>query len=107
MSENHKKVWITGASSGIGKAVAEKFAKEGWKVAVSARRREILEDMANNDKIFSYPLDVTNQDQVNSTFEKIVEDFGDDLIYVFFQAELTILRMRNQSTLIRLRMLLM
>ena len=76
MSENHKKVWITGASSGIGKAVAEKFAKEGWKVAVSARRREILEDMANNDKIFSYPLDVTNQDQVNSTFEKIVEDFG-------------------------------
>tara|TARA_A100001011_G_C14302495_1_gene841488 strand:- start:713 stop:1465 length:753 start_codon:yes stop_codon:yes gene_type:complete len=76
MSENHKKVWITGASSGIGKAVAEKFAKEGWKVAVSARRREILEDMANNDKIFSYPLDVTNQDQVNSTFEKIIEDFG-------------------------------
>ncbi len=76
MSENHKKVWITGASSGIGKAVAEKFAKEGWKVAVSARRREILEDMANNDKIFSYPLDVTNKDQVNSTFEKIIEDFG-------------------------------
>ena len=29
MSENQKKVWVTGASSGIGKAVAEKFAKEG------------------------------------------------------------------------------
>ena len=28
MSENQKKIWITGASSGIGKAVAEKFAKE-------------------------------------------------------------------------------
>ena len=76
MSENHKKVWITGASSGIGKAVAEKFAKEGWKVAISARRREILEEMSNNDKIFSYPLDVTNQDQVNNTFNKIIEDFG-------------------------------
>ena len=33
MSENQKKVWITGASSGIGKATAEKFAKENWKVA--------------------------------------------------------------------------
>tara|TARA_B100000575_G_scaffold286569_1_gene283538 strand:+ start:3175 stop:3927 length:753 start_codon:yes stop_codon:yes gene_type:complete len=76
MNENHKKVWITGASSGIGKAVAEKFAKEGWIVAISARRREILEEMSNNDKIFSYPLDVTNQDQVNNTFNKIIEDFG-------------------------------
>ena len=33
MSENQRKVWITGASSGIGKATAEKFAKENWKVA--------------------------------------------------------------------------
>ena len=33
MSENQKKIWITGASSGIGKALAEKFASEGWKVA--------------------------------------------------------------------------
>ena len=37
MLENQKKIWITGASSGIGKALAEKFAAEGWKVAASAR----------------------------------------------------------------------
>ena len=34
----NKKIWITGASSGIGKALAIRFANEGWKVAVSARR---------------------------------------------------------------------
>ena len=41
MLENQKKVWITGASSGIGRSTAEKFAKEGWQVAISARRKEI------------------------------------------------------------------
>jgi len=75
MSENQKKIWVTGASSGIGKALAEKFAAEGWKVAASARRKEILDKMSNHENIFSYPLDVTNQDQIKTSFEKIIEDF--------------------------------
>ena len=83
MLENQKKIWITGASSGIGKALAEKFALEGWKVAVSARRKKILEEMAKNKNIFSYPLDVTNQDQVSEVFEKIMNDFGDIHLCVF------------------------
>jgi short-subunit dehydrogenase len=76
MSENQKKIWVTGASSGIGRAVAEKFAKEGWKVAVSARREEILNEMSKNENIFSFPLDVTNFDNCKSTFDKILEQFG-------------------------------
>ena len=76
MSENQKKIWITGASSGIGKAVAEKFALEGWKVAVSARRKEILDEMSKHKNIFSYPLDVTNQEQIKNSFEKIINDFN-------------------------------
>ena len=75
MSENQKKIWITGASSGIGKALAEKFAAEGWRVAASARRKEILDKMSNHENIFSYPLDVTNQDQIKTSFGKIIEDF--------------------------------
>ena len=54
MSENQKKIWITGASSGIGKAVAEKFANEGWKVAVSARRKELLDELAEHNNISSF-----------------------------------------------------
>ena len=76
MSENQKKIWITGASSGIGKALAEKFAAEGWKVAASARRKEILDKMSEHENIFSYPLDVTNQDQIKNSFEKIIEDLN-------------------------------
>ena len=83
MSENQRKVWVTGASSGIGKAVAEKFAKEKWKVAISARRVEILNEMANNDNIFAYPMDVTNQKRTEETFNKILEDFGDLDLCVF------------------------
>ena len=71
MLENQKKIWITGASSGIGKAVAEKFAQEGWKVAISARRKEILDKISDNQNIFSFPLDVTDEKNCKSTFEEI------------------------------------
>jgi len=83
MSENQKKIWITGASSGIGKAVAEKFAAEGWKVAISARRKNILDEMSNNNNIFSFPLDVTNSKEIKTVFEKILNQFGDLDICLF------------------------
>ena len=83
MSENQKKIWITGASSGIGKAVAEKFAAEGWKVAVSARRKELLQDMAKDQNISSFPLDVTDRSQINSVFQNILKEFGNIDICLF------------------------
>ena len=82
---NKKKqvVLVTGSSSGIGKAVAEKFANEGWKVAVSARRKELLDELAQNKNITSFPLDVTNRDQVNNVFKSILNEFGDLDICLF------------------------
>ena len=76
MLENQKKIWITGASSGIGKAVAEKFASEGWKVAISARRKDLLDELAKNQNIVSFPLDVTDRNQINDVFKRILIDFG-------------------------------
>ena len=83
MSENQKKIWITGASSGIGKAVAEKFAKEGWKVAVSARRKELLDELAKNQNIESFPLDVTDKSQINDVFKNILDRFNNLDICLF------------------------
>tara|TARA_A100001015_G_C14986855_1_gene711974 strand:+ start:1047 stop:1799 length:753 start_codon:yes stop_codon:yes gene_type:complete len=76
MTNSRKKIWITGASSGIGKAVAEKFANEGWQVAVSARRKELLDELAKNPNIKSFPLDVTNQSQINDVFKSVINEFG-------------------------------
>ena len=83
MSKNQKKIWITGASSGIGKAVAEKFAKEGWQVAVSARRKEILDEMAKDHNISSYPLDVVDEQNCKITFQKIISDFTEIDLCIF------------------------
>ena len=83
MLKNQKKIWVTGASSGIGKAVAEKFAREGWKVAISARREELLKAIAEHDNISSYPVDVTDINKIKGVFEKILEEFGDLDLCIF------------------------
>ncbi len=80
----NKVVWITGASSGIGKSLALKFAKEGWSVAISARREDLLNEISkSNEKIKSFPLDVNDQNQCDKTFEKIKETYKDIELCVF------------------------
>ena len=83
MNENQKKIWITGASSGIGRAVAEKFARENWLVAISARRVELLDELAKNKNIFSYPTDVTDPTKTQEIFNKIINNFGNIDLCVF------------------------
>ena len=68
----NKVIWITGASSGIGKALALKFAEEGWQVAASARREDLLNEMSNsNENISTFPLDVNMRDKCKEIFEQI------------------------------------
>ena len=68
MQEKQKKIWITGASSGIGKALAEKFAKENWAVAISARREALLNEIAQNKNIFAFALDVPTKTKLKKPF---------------------------------------
>tara|TARA_Y100000590_G_scaffold129703_2_gene148228 strand:+ start:279 stop:1043 length:765 start_codon:yes stop_codon:yes gene_type:complete len=79
-----KKIWITGASSGIGKSLAIKFAKEGWQVAASARRENLLQDLnKNNSNIHPFPLDVIDETRTKKVFKDIIEKFKHIDICVF------------------------
>ena len=79
-----KKIWITGASSGIGRALAIKFANEGWQVAVSARRENLLQDLnKNNLNIHSFPLDIKDETKAKKVFQDIIEKFQTIDICVF------------------------
>ena len=77
-------IWITGASSGIGRSLALKFANEGWVVAASARRENLLLELHNeNSNIHSFPLDVTNAEQCKTVFDNIIKKFENIEICVF------------------------
>jgi len=84
MNENEKKIWITGASSGIGKALAIKFANNGWQVAASARRENLLVDLSkNNSNIFPFPLDVKDEKLTKNVFQNIIGKFKTIDVCVF------------------------
>ena len=81
---NNKTIWITGASSGIGKALAIKFAQEGWKVAISARRENLLKEISKSQNNIDYfPLDVTNIEKCKTVFNEVKKKLGDVNISVF------------------------
>ncbi|MEM7214212.1 MAG: SDR family NAD(P)-dependent oxidoreductase [Pseudomonadota bacterium] len=73
-------VWITGASEGIGKAVAEQLAAEGFTVYASARSADKLAQMTEAfdgaGKIFPMPLDVTDRQACENCVKKIVAETG-------------------------------
>jgi len=79
-----KNIWITGASSGIGKALAIKFSSKGWNVAVSARRKELLDELVKaNLNISSFPLDVTNRESCVQIFKNILEKYSNIDLCIF------------------------
>jgi len=72
-------VWLVGASSGIGRALAMRLATAGWRVAVSARRREGLQQLVTRvpeGRLQAFPLDVTQLEQVRQVVRNIEHDMG-------------------------------
>ena len=74
---------VTGASSGIGAAVAEALAREGVHVALAARRRDALlevqaglDDRGGEVRSLTVPTDVTDRGQVKSLVARTEEELG-------------------------------
>lgn len=69
---------VTGASSGIGEAVARRLADEGMRVAVAARRKDRLEQIADDlpGETLAVPVDVRDWDSVRSMAGAVEEAFG-------------------------------
>jgi dehydrogenase/reductase SDR family protein 7B len=71
-------VWITGASSGIGAALAEAFSREGATVVLSARRQTELEQVAARceGRPLILPLDLARSESFPSLVEQVIERYG-------------------------------
>ena len=65
-----KKIFITGASNGIGKAAAKLFQREGWNVVATMRNPQKETELSKLENVTLLPLDVTNSEQIKSTVEK-------------------------------------
>lgn len=77
-------IFIIGASSGIGEALARKYAQTGWRVGISGRRAEKLQQIAADypGQIHCFPFDVTAAD-ASLQLEKALEALGEVAIIVY------------------------
>jgi len=74
-----KTILITGATSGIGKATAELFAKQGYRLILCGRRAEVLNEiefqLSQLTEIFSLTFDVRDKEAVNNAIESLPEEW--------------------------------
>ena len=81
MNFKDKIIVITGASSGIGEAAAEEFAKRGANLVLVARNKEKLEQVEKNLEKYSvktlvHVCDVSDKEQVKQMSEKVINTFS-------------------------------
>ena len=77
----NKVVWITGASSGIGEALANAFALEGAKLVLSSRRKEELERVKTalkltDEQVLILPIDLADTSKANEYTQQVISKFA-------------------------------
>lgn len=77
---NDKKIWITGASSGIGKALAIELSKQGAYLLLSARSIDKLQEtksaLLHSDQAEIVALDMSMPDQIENVIQKVLQQHG-------------------------------
>jgi len=83
-----QRIWLIGASSGIGAALAQQALAQGARVALSARREEVLQQVAGqHPNALIVPLDVLDHAAWRRTYEDICDAFGGIDLLLFCAAD--------------------
>ena len=90
-----KRVWIIGASTGIGAALAERLHSRGAKVAVSARSADKLAAMVTRfgkTNALALPLDITKVDTIKAAEVELITKWGGYDLVIFMAGDYTAMR---------------
>lgn len=82
----NKRIWVIGASSGIGFACTKDFLSHGAKVAISARRADLLQEINEaypSDQVLSLALDARNHSELSTAYQAIKDAWGGLDLIVF------------------------
>jgi len=79
-----KTAWIIGASSGLGASIAVRLGENGFRVAISARRKERLDELVSaHENLEAFELDVSDATATMQCANDIIEEFGAIDLFVF------------------------
>lgn len=81
MMSKSKIIFITGASSGLGRATAKLFASKGWKVIATMRTPHKETELAKLPGVVLMPLDITDRQQIEAVAAKAVAAGGVDVVF--------------------------
>src|SRR5215212_7636471 len=74
-------IFITGCSTGLGRAAAQRFAREGWQVWATMRRPEQETELAGRANVTLLPLDVTRPEQIAAAAARAIERGPIDVVF--------------------------
>jgi len=79
--QNGKTIFITGSSSGLGRAATKLFASQGWKVIATMRNPQNEVELTRLPRVFVKPLDITDRQQIEDAVSEAAREGGADVVF--------------------------